>query len=126
MSYSSKAPSIAPCTYPFIAKIDPEYSGKTSCWTMDSSKGHTRIRLQLFAMAYNLGNLLRRLAPPTGVKRWSLTALRDNLIIIGTKRVWRAGIVTFQMAEVAMPRDLFRGIIARMRRLAAAAPMPAG
>lgn len=32
-----------------------------------------QVRLQLFALAYDLGNFLRRLALPTAVKRWTLT-----------------------------------------------------
>ncbi len=83
-------------------------------------------RLQLFALAYNLGNFLRRLALPSAVKHWSLTTLRDKLIKIGAKIVRRARYVTFQMAEVAIPRDLFRGILARIRSLADAVPVPSG
>ena len=83
-------------------------------------------RLQLFALAYNLGNFLRRLALPSAVKHWSLTTLRDKLIKIGAKIVRRARYVTFQMAEVAIPRDLFRGILARIRSLADAMPVPSG
>ena len=47
-------------------------------WTKLS--GHdfvdNQVRLQLFALAYNLGNFLRRLALPPSVKHWSLTTLR--------------------------------------------------
>ena len=83
-------------------------------------------RLQLFALAYNLGNFLRRLALPSAVKHWSLTTLRDKLIKIGAKIVRRARYVTFQMAEVAIPRHLFRGILAKIRRLADMVPVPPG
>jgi hypothetical protein len=79
-----------------------------------------RVRLQLFALAYNLGNFLRRLALPVGVKHWSLTTLREKLIKIGAKVVHHARSVVFQMAEVAVPRELFRLILARIRRLRAA------
>ena len=47
-------------------------------------------RLQLFALAYNLGNFLRRLALPREVKHWSLTTLREKLIKIGAKVVSRS------------------------------------
>ena len=40
-------------------------------------------RLQLFALAYNLGNLMRQLALPREVKHWSLTTVRERLIKIG-------------------------------------------
>ena len=76
-----------------------------------------QVRLQLFALAYNLGNFLRRLALPTGVKHWSLTTLREKLIKIGAKVVTTARYVVFQMAEVAVPRGLFRAILERIRRL---------
>ena len=76
-----------------------------------------QVRLQLFALAYNLGNFLRRLALPLGVKHWSLTTLRDKLIKIGAKVVSTARYVVFQMAEVAVPRKLFQLILERIRRL---------
>ena len=76
-----------------------------------------QVRLQLFALAYNLGNFLRRLALPQGVKHWSLTTLREKLIKIGAKVVATARYVVFQMAEVAVPRKLFQLILERIRRL---------
>jgi hypothetical protein len=76
-----------------------------------------QVRLQLFALAYNLGNFLRRLALPPGVRHWSLTTLRDKLIKIGAKVVSTARYVVFQMAEVAIPRKLFRAILRRIRQL---------
>jgi hypothetical protein len=76
-----------------------------------------QVRLQLFALAYNLGNFLRRLALPRSVKHWSLTTLREKLIKIGAKVVTHARYVIFQLAEVAVPKRLFRAILARIRRL---------
>jgi Transposase DDE domain group 1 len=70
-----------------------------------------QVRLQLFALAYNLANFLRRLALPRGVRHWSLTTLRDKLIKIGAKIVSHARYVTFQMAEVAISRKLFREVL---------------
>ena len=46
-----------------------------------------QVRLQLFALAYNLGNFLRRLALPRKVSHWSLTTLREKLVKIGAKVV---------------------------------------
>mgnify|MGYP000931804865 FL=1 len=87
-----------------------------------------QVRLQLFALAYNLGNFLRRLALPHGVKHWSLTTLREKLIKIGAKVVAHSRYVFFQMAEVAVPRALFRAILERIRRLCrpATGPVPSG
>jgi hypothetical protein len=76
-----------------------------------------QVRLQLFALAYNLGNFLRRLALPRSVKHWSLTTLREKLIKIGAKVVTHARYVIFQMAEVAVPRTLFHEILQRVHRL---------
>lgn len=75
------------------------------------------VRLQLFALAYNLGNFLRRLALPASVAHWSLTTLREKLIKIGAKVVRTARYVVFQMAEVAVPRHLFRSILDRIHKL---------
>jgi Transposase DDE domain group 1 len=45
------------------------------------------VRLQLHALAYNLGNFLRTLATPEPIKDWSLTSLKEKLIKIGAKVV---------------------------------------
>ena len=76
-----------------------------------------QVRLQLFALVYNLGNFLRRLALPRSVKHWSLTTLREKLIKIGAKVVAHSRYVVFQMAEVAVPKRLFGAILERIRRL---------
>jgi hypothetical protein len=75
------------------------------------------VRLQLFALAYNLGNFLRRLTLPRGVKHWTLTTLRNKLIKIGAKVVRHSRRVVFQLAEVAIPRPLFAAILRRIDRL---------
>ena len=74
-------------------------------------------RLQLHALAYNLGNFLRTLALPDAVRHWSLISLRDKLIKIGGKVVRHGRYVTFQMAEVAIPQELFADIMCRIDRL---------
>jgi hypothetical protein len=76
-------------------------------------------RLQLFALGYNLGNFLRRLALPRPARSWSLTTLRERLVKIGAKVVRYAKAVTFQLAEVAVPRELFAAILGRIGRLRA-------
>jgi hypothetical protein len=82
-----------------------------------------QVRLQLFALAYNLGNFLRQLTLPLSVRTWTLTTLREKLIKIGAKVVRHAKAVTFQLAEVAVPRALFAAILGRIGRLRAA-PSP--
>jgi hypothetical protein len=79
-------------------------------------------RLQLFALAYNLANFLRRLALPREIDRWSLTTLREKLVKTGAKVVRHAKYVTFQLAEVALPRRLFAAILDRIARLAIPQP----
>jgi len=63
------------------------------------------------------------LAFPREVKDWSLTTLREKLIKIGAKVVSHSKAVTFQMAEVAVPRALFAAILEQIGRLRAA-PSP--
>jgi DDE family transposase len=53
----------------------------------------------------------RTLALPNEVAHWSLTSMREKLIKIGAKIVTHARYVIFQMAEVAVPRKLFRNIL---------------
>ena len=77
------------------------------------------MRLQLLVLAYNLGNFLRRLALPASVKQWAPVTLPVKLIKTGAKVVRHARYVSCQMAEVAVPRRLYRAILARIRRWAA-------
>tara|TARA_B100000949_G_scaffold109690_1_gene97160 strand:+ start:126 stop:1478 length:1353 start_codon:yes stop_codon:yes gene_type:complete len=88
-------------------------------WTKLSCRrfADNQVRLQLFALTYNLANFLRRLALPPSVKHWSLTTLREKLVKIGAKVVRHAKYVTFQLAEVAVPRKLFRAILRRIAKL---------
>jgi hypothetical protein len=82
-------------------------------WTRLSCHGfrNNEVRLQLHALAYNLGNFLRTLALPEAVEHWSLMTLREKLIKIGAKVVRHGRYITFQMAEVAIPRSLFANIL---------------
>ena len=82
------------------------------------------VRLQLHVLAYNLGNFMRTLAMPKTVERWSMTSLREKLIKIGAKVVSHGRYVTFQLAEVAVPRRLFAEILSLIARLRAP-PAPA-
>ena len=88
-------------------------------WTKLSCKNFrdNQVRLQLFALAYNMGNFLRTLVLPRSVKHWTLTTMREKLIKIGAKMVTTARYVYFQMAEVAVPRELFASILSRINGL---------
>jgi len=92
---------------------------KLSCRTFRDNQA----RLQLFALAYNLGNFLRRLALPKPVRHWSLTTLREKLIKIGAKVTRHSKSVFFQLAEVAVTRNLFTAILDRIARLALPPPL---
>jgi hypothetical protein len=78
------------------------------------------VRLQLHALAYNLGNFMRTLAMPKTAEPWSLTSLRK----IGAMVVRHGRYVTFQMAEVAVPRQMFADILSLVAGLRAP-PAPA-
>lgn len=75
------------------------------------------VRLQLHALAYNLANFLRSPALPDEVKHWSITTLRDRLVKIGAKIVRHGRSITFQLAEVMVPRALFAKILTRIAQL---------
>ena len=92
-------------------------SARLSCRTFAANA----VRLQLHALAYNLGNFLRTLATPEPIKDWSLTSLRERLIKIGAKVVSHGRYVAFQMAEVAIPRQMFQEIL---RLIAELRPQP--
>ena len=82
-------------------------------WTRLSchSFRNNEVRLQLHALAYNLANFMRTLALPKEVEHWSLTTLREKLVKISAKVVSHGRYVTFQLAEVAVPRVLFAEIL---------------
>ena len=82
------------------------------------------VRLQLHALAYNLGNFMRTLAIPETAEPWSLTSLREKLVKIGAKVVSHGRYVTFQLAEVAVSRQMFAEILSLIARLRAP-PAPA-
>ena len=54
---------------------------------------------------------------PRPIRGWTLTTLREKLIKIGAKVVRHSTYVLFQLAEVAMPRQLFARILGRIARL---------
>ena len=82
-------------------------------WTRLSCRSFAAnaVRLELHALAYNLGNFLRTLATPEPIQEWSLTSLKEKLIKIGAKVVSHGRYVAFQMAEVAIPRNLFADVL---------------
>mgnify|MGYP003288564530 CR=1 FL=1 len=74
-------------------------------------------RLQLFILAYNLGNFLRRLTLPKVVKDWSLQSVQLKLIRTGARLVRHAGRLVFQVAEGAVPRDVWAAVLGHISGL---------
>jgi hypothetical protein len=61
---------------------------------------------------------------PRSNRHWSLTTLREKLIKIRAKVVSHARYVIFQVAEVAVPRELFTAIPERIRWFGVPPPLP--
>jgi hypothetical protein len=76
------------------------------------------VRLLLGVIAYNLGNLLRRLVLPVAIQSWSLTSLQQRLFKTGARLVRHARCFTLQLAESYLTGSLFRQILQRIERLA--------
>ena len=93
---------------------------RLSCRTFTANA----VRLQLHALAHNLGNFMRTLAMPNTEEPWSLTSLREKLIKIGAKVVNHGHYITFQMAEMAVSRQMLADILSPIARLWAL-PAPA-
>ena len=80
------------------------------------------VRLQLSVLAYNLGNLWRRLVLPPRVKRWSLTSLQQRLVKTGGRLVKHARYYWLLLAEGHLTRQLFGDMLRRIWAL----PVPGG
>ncbi|MFT5615027.1 MAG: hypothetical protein ACI8Q6_002310 [Granulosicoccus sp.] len=95
-------------------------------WTRLSCRGmaQNEVRLQLHALAYNLGVFLQGADLPKEMADWSLTSLPTRLIKIGARIVQHARAITFQLAEAGVTGDLFNRILSTIQRLRAP-PCPA-
>ena len=80
------------------------------------------VRLQLSVLAYNLGNLWRRLVLPPRVTRWSLTSLQQRLVKTGGRLVKHARCYWLLLAEEHLTGRLFGDMLRRIWAL----PVPAG
>ena len=76
-----------------------------------------QVRLWLFVLAYNLGNFMRRLTLPESVKHWSLRSVQTKLIKMGGRLMRHARRLVFQLAEVAVSREVFRQVLERIAGL---------
>ncbi len=84
------------------------------------------VRRQRSALAAPCARLQSRqlpahLATPEPIKHWSLSSLKEKLIKIGAKVISHGRSVAFQMAEVAITRQMFQEIL---RLIAELLPKP--
>jgi hypothetical protein len=77
-----------------------------------------QVRLALSLLAYNLGNLWRRLALPKRIENWSLTSLQQRLVKTGGRLVKHARYYWLLLAE----SRLFGSMLGRIAGLS----LPAG
>ena len=77
--------------------------------------------LWLSVVAYNLGNLWRRLVLPKRIDNWSLTSLQQRLVKTGGRLIKHARYYWLMLAESHLTR-LFGAMVGRI----AALPVPTG
>ena len=80
------------------------------------------VRLWLTIIAYNLGNLWRRLVLPQRIGSWSLTSLQQRLVKTGGRLVKHARYYWLLLAESHLTRRLFGSMLLRIAGLS----LPAG
>ena len=99
-------------------------SGSATHWTRLSCHRFraNEVRLQLSVLAYNLGNLWRRLGLPRRIKSWSLTSLQHRLMKTGGRLVKHARYYWLMLAEGHLNRRLFGDMLRRIWAL----PVPGG
>ena len=75
------------------------------------------VRLWLSVIAYNLGNLWRRLVLPNRIGNWSLTSLQQRLVKTGGRLVKHARYYWLLLAESHLTRRLFGAMVGRIAAL---------
>ena len=84
--------------------------------------GANEVRLWLGVIAYNLGNLWRRLALPKTIGNWSLTSLQQRLVKTCGRLLKHARYYWLLLAESHLTRRLFAGMLGKIAVLS----IPAG
>jgi hypothetical protein len=79
------------------------------------------VRLKLFIMAYNLGNIFRSLVLPEEIASWSLRTIQLKLIKIGGRLIKHARYYYMLLAEVSIKERIWRSI---MRNISQLCPAP--
>jgi hypothetical protein len=80
------------------------------------------VRLWLSVIAYNLGNLWRRLVLPRRIEKWSLSSLQQRLVKTGGRLIRHARYFWLLLAEGHLTKRLFSAMLRRIEAL----PLPAG
>ena len=87
-----------------------------SSWKTETSRYVPRLQA-LPVRIIEVCSPLRTPALPEAIEHGSLTTLREKLVKMGAKVVRHGRYVTFQLAEIAVPRNLFREILRRIEEL---------
>jgi len=92
-------------------------------WTRLSCQGfmENEVRLKLFIMAYNMGNIFRTLVLPEEIANWSLRTIQLKLIKIGGRLIRHARYYYMLLAEVTIKECLWKSI---MRNISQLCPVP--
>jgi hypothetical protein len=92
-------------------------------WTRLSCRGfdENEVRLKLFIMAYNLGNIFRTLALPEGIRDWSLRTIQLKLIKVGGRLIRHARYYYLLLAETTIDALMWGDI---MRKISCLCPAP--
>jgi hypothetical protein len=120
-----------------VARIERRTTDPTDWQALGSSKEATHwtrlschrfraneVRLLLGVIAYNLGNLERRLVLPVAIQSWSLTSLQQRLFKTGGRLIRHARYFilqlaeSYRLAESYLTPTLCRQILGRIERLA--------
>jgi len=80
------------------------------------------VRLWLSVIAYNLGNLWRRLVLPKRFGNWSLTSLQQRLVKTGGRLIKHARYYWLLLAESHLTKRLLGAMLRRIE----ARPVPSG
>jgi hypothetical protein len=96
----------------------PVQMTRLSCHRFRSNE----VRLWLSVIAYNLGNLWRRLVLPKRIGHWSLTSLQQRLVKTGGRLIKHARYYWLLLAESYLTRRLLASMLSRIAGL----PSPAG
>ena len=109
---------------PIGPPIGPQEGKQATHWTRLSCHRFraNEVRLQLSVLAYNLGNLWRRLGLPQRIKSWSLTSFEQRLMKTGGRLVKHARYYWLLLAEGHLNRRLFGDMLHRIWAL----PLPSG